>query len=186
MCQGVRREVVITLPYRFDTSERWQRLVKMLFAFQGFLMLALAGGIASGKFGGTIGIALALGILAWIARRVRNFPMGAAGILTSTDVETRQVKVLWYSLPMPVGKFLLDHFHSIAVVEHVYVSQSGGGARNTGSVRLVGKAGTPDIEVAFDAIDKAIEVARELANLLPLEYHRVDAPESHTVRVTFS
>jgi hypothetical protein len=62
--------------------------------------------------------------------------------------------------------------------------QPGGSGTDTGSVQLVGKPGTPDIEVAFCDIDQAMEIAQELANLLRLEYGRLDAPGSRAIRLT--
>jgi hypothetical protein len=175
---------VITLPYDFDTSALWVRIVRFVFAITAGLLVAIAGALASGKFGGAIGLALALGILWWIGWRTRGCPLGAAGTLTPTDVEVRPVKVLWYSLTVPVGRFSIDRFQSIAVVERVRMLQPGGSGTDTGSVQLVGKPGTPDIEVAFCDIDQAMEIAQELANLLRLEYGRLDAPGSRAIRLT--
>ena len=177
---------MIALPYEFDSSALWRRIVKIVFTLAGLLLLATVACLASGRFGGATGLAIAFAILCLIVRRVRDFPMGAAGRLNATDVETREVKVLWYSLPVPVGRFSIDRFQSIAVVEHVVMPRATGSGTNTGRVLLVGKAGTPDIAVAFTDIDQAIEIARELGNVLGLKWQRLDAPGSRTIRVTLN
>src|SRR5262249_5384005 len=110
---------MITLPYAFDTTTTWQRIVKIMFAVAGVLLLAIIGGLLSGKFGGAVGLSIAIAILWVVVRRVRGFPMGAAGTLTQSEVETCPVRVLWYSLPVPVGRFSIDRFDSIGVIEYV-------------------------------------------------------------------
>jgi len=175
---------VIVLPYAFDTTAVWQRIVKIVLTIGGVLLLSVVGGLATGKFGGAIGLAIAAAILFWLVRRVRGFPMGAAGTLTETGIATRPVRVWWYSLPVPVGQYPIDRFESIRVVERVIMPQPGNSGRNTGSVQLVGKGGTPDIEVAFQDIDSAIVIAQDLGTLLHLPVARVDAPGTRTARVT--
>jgi hypothetical protein len=175
---------LISLPYAFDTSAIWRRIVRnvLIGAIAGVLLVVVA--LASGKVGGAAGLTVALGIAAWIARRASAFPMGAAGVVTDTEVETRPVRVFGYSLSVPVGRFPINQFQRINVVEHVMPLRPGTSGTNTGDVLLVGKPGTPNIQVAFANIDHALEVALELGQLLALDVQRVDAPGSRTVHVS--
>ena len=175
---------MITLPYPFDTTLIWKRIVKIAFAIAGVLLFCVVSALLSGKFGGAFGLALATTIFFSLARRVRAFPMGAVGTLTETRVETQPVRILWYSLPVPVGTFSIDRFDAVGVVERLFFPKSGGGATTNGSVQLIGKDGTPDIEVAFRDIDSANVIARELSDLLRLPIKRVDPPGTRSIRVT--
>jgi hypothetical protein len=175
---------VIALPYTFDTTAVWQRIVKFAFAGAGALLLLAVGGLASGKFGAGAGLGVMLIILLWMFSRVRRFPMGATGTLTERQVETHPVRVLWYSLPVPVGVFSIDRFTTVGIVEHVVIPRTGGNVTNTGSVQLLGKMGTPNIEIAVGDIDSALAFASTLGGLLHMPVQRMDAPESRTVRVT--
>lgn len=180
---SIRRDVVITLPYDFDTTARWRTIVKLVFTVVGLVLVAIGGALINGELGGASALALCLAILTWLLRRGRTLPMGAAGRLTARAIETRAVKVLWFALRVPAGRFSIDRFQSIAVVEQIVLPRPGGTGTNTGSVRLVGKSGTPDIEVAYGVIGEALDVARELAGLLGLEWRRQDAPGSRAIHV---
>lgn len=174
---------MITLPYDFDTTARWRTIVKLVFTVVGLVLVAIGGALINGELGGASALALCLAILTWLLRRGRTLPMGAAGRLTARAIETRAVKVLWFALRVPAGRFSIDRFQSIAVVEQIVLPRPGGTGTNTGSVRLVGKSGTPDIEVAYGVIGEALDVARELAGLLGLEWRRQDAPGSRAIHV---
>jgi hypothetical protein len=78
----------------------------------------------------------------------------------------------------------MNRFQAINVVEHIIMPRTASIGTNTGRVILVGKPGTPNIQFAAAAIDAAWEIGRELGALINLDVKRVDAPGSHTVRVS--
>lgn len=174
---------MMTLPLEFDTTREWRPIVKAVLWFVGAAVVLIAGALAAGKYGGAAGLALALLIVWWIARRVAGgFPLGAAGTLTADAVETRAVRVLWYRLPVPVGRFPVDSFASVSVVEYVILPTYTSGGRNKGVVTLVGKPGTPDIPVVSATIDEAMSAGHELGSLLGLESRHIDAAGSRAER----
>ena len=171
------------MPFEFDTTVTWRRIIRIVFVVAGFLLLGILSAVATRKFGAAIGFAIAAAILSWIVRRVGSLPMGAAGTLTAAAVETSPVRVGWYSLPVPVGRFSINRFESIALVERVMMSRPGNSTANTGSVQLVGKSGTPTIEVGFLSIGEAMALAEELGALLLLPVRRRDDLGSTTERI---
>src|ERR1043166_8664333 len=96
---------MVSLPYDFDTTQPWQRIVKIVFAGAAVLLASTGLALATSNYAGAAGLGLCLAVGWLVVRRARGFPMGAAGRLTANGVEVRGVRVLWYDLPVPVGHF---------------------------------------------------------------------------------
>lgn len=171
-----------TLPLEFDTTAVWQGIVRNVQLGLAGLAAMIPLALVFGNVRGAVGLAVILLVAFVLVRRVRGVSMGAVGTLTAKDVTTRPVKVLWYSLPVPAGRFPIDQFQSIAVVE--YTPQPGRVTRFMGSVELAGRPGTPNVRVAYQPIDSAVQFAQELAQLLELPFARVDAPGTRSFRMT--
>jgi hypothetical protein len=172
------------LSWALQKAAVWQRIVKNVLRAAGVLVLLIVVAVATGKVAGAIALTFVLAIVGYLANRVRGFPIGAIGRLTATEVETYPVHVFRLPLAVPVGRFPMNRFQAINVVEHIIMPRTASIGTNTGRVILVGKPGTPNIQFAAAAIDAAWEIGRELGALINLDVKRVDAPGSHTVRVS--
>src|SRR5438477_10301133 len=93
--------------------------------------------------------------------------MGAAGRLTASAVTVHPVRVWGVSLNVPSGEFSLDRFSAVGLAERIVVVRPVSIPRNTGSVQLLGRSGTPNIEIMIDDIDTARGFAEELSATEP-------------------
>ena len=107
--------------------------------------------------------------------------MGAAGRLTASAVTVHPVRVWGFSLNVPSGEFSLDRFSAVGLAERIVVVRPVSIPRDTGSVQLLGRPGTPNIEVMIDDIDTARGFAEELSATLHLELQSVAVP-GQTIR----
>ena len=178
----------MVLPYDFDTAASWEKIVKIFLIIGGIYVAMIIGLLLKAQFIAGM-IALLFGLAFW--RMIRPVPlrigMGARGRLSATDVTTHAVRVWSYSLNVPVGHFPIDGFSEVAVVERVVVirpetaSTSYG---NIGSVRLVGRNGTPNVEIMLAGIEAANSFASELSAALRLPLRALAAPGSTIVRIS--
>jgi len=67
------------------------------------------------------------------------------------------------------------------LAERIVVVRSGSLPRNSGIVQLLGRPGTPNIEVMIDDIDTALDFAEVLSPTLNLELQSVAVP-GQTIR----
>jgi len=116
-----------------------------------------------------------------VLRRVRRVSMGAAGRLTASSVTVHPVRVWGFSLNVPSGEFSLERFSAVGLAERIVVVRSGSLPRNSGIVQLLGRPGTPNIEVMIDDIDTALDFAEELSATLNLKLQSVAVP-GQTIR----
>jgi len=70
------------------------------------------------------------------------------------------------------------------LAERIVVVRSGSIPNNSGIVQLLGRPGTPNIEVMIDDIDTARGFAEELGATLNLELQSVAVPEQTIRRYT--
>src|SRR5207247_1114249 len=108
-----------------------------------------------------------------VLRRARRVSMGAAGRLTKSGVTVHSVRVWGFSLNVPSGEFALDRFSAVGLAERIVVDRTAGVPNDTGVVQLLGRPGTPNIEVMIDDIDTARAFASELSATLSLELQSV-------------
>ena len=178
---------MFSLPYEFDTAEPWERIVKTFLLVGGVYVAMVIGLFLEGRSVAGI-FALLFGLAFWLViRRVpREIGMGARGRLSATEVVTRGVRVWRYALNVPVGRFAIDKFSEVAVVERVVVMRPDTGAPrgNTGSVRLVGRNGTPNVDILLAGIEAANAFARELSAALTLPLRELAAPGTTIVRIS--
>jgi hypothetical protein len=177
---------MLSLPYDFDTARSWEKIIKIFLIVSGIYVAMVLGLLVEARFVAA-GVTFLFGVALWRMLRAvpRRIGMGARGRLSATDVSTRAVKVWSYSLSVPVGQFPIGGFGEIAVVERVVVTRpTTGSYGDIGSVRLVGRNGTPDVEIIVAAIDAANEFARELSARLKLPLRALAAPGTTIVRVS--
>ncbi|HWH50053.1 MAG TPA: hypothetical protein VN651_00800 [Gemmatimonadaceae bacterium] len=179
---------MLTLPYDFDTTTSWQQIVKITAAIVAALMAAIIAAAAMGSWGAAAGIAVCVAMLGFVVRRAARFPglsFGAVGRLTTDAVETRPVAVYGIPLRVPAGRFAIDRFTGVRVVQRIIVIRPSGSRSNEdiGSVSLVGRTGTPDIEIMFGPIGAAKTMAGEVASRLGLAVERTAAPGGKVVEV---
>ena len=171
----------MNLPLDFDTAEPWQTIVKIALAVAAVYAIAVVGLFVKGDFLGG-GFLLVFGLaFSAVLRRVRRVSMGAVGRLTASAVTVHPVRVWGFSLNVPSGEFSLNRFEAVALVERVVVVRRWTASGNTGAVELMGRPGTPNIEVMMSDIDAARPFAEELSAALNLELKAVAAP-GQTIR----
>ena len=171
----------MNLPFDFDTAAPWTWIVKIALTVAAVYALAVVGLFVQGNFlGGAVLLGFALAF-STVLRRARRVSMGAAGRLTASAVTVHPVRVWGFSLNVPSGEFPLHRFSAVGLAERIVVVRSGSLPRNTGIVQLLGRPGTPNIEVMIDDIDTARGFAEELSAALNLELQSVAVP-GQTIR----
>jgi hypothetical protein len=171
----------MNLPLDFDSTEPWQKIVKLGLAVAAIYGIVVVGVFLQGKLLGG-GFLLVFGLAFYaILRRVNRVSMGAKGRLTKDSVTVHPVRVWGVSLNVPSGEFSLERFSAVGLAEHIVVDRPASIPKDTGIVQLVGRPGTPNIEVMIDDIDTARRFAHELSATLNLELTSVAVP-GQTIR----
>ena len=178
---------MLTLPYDFDTTVVWQRIVKITAALVVALLASIIAAAALGHWGAVAGIAIAVAILAWLANLVRGFPgmsFGAAGRLTADAIETCPVSVWGLALRVPVGRYPISQFSAVRVVQQIiFIVPNSRSNEDIGGVRLVGRDGTPDVEIMSGPISDARSIAADVASKLGLGVERTATEGEKIVEV---
>ena len=171
----------MNLPLDFNSAEPWTRIVKIALTIAAVYVIAVVGLFGKGNFlGGAVLLVFGLAFY-FVLRRARRVSMGAAGRLTASSVTVHPVRVWGFSLNVPSGEFSLDRFSAVGLAEHIVVDRPVGIPKNSGIVQLLGRPGTPNIEVMIDDIDTARSFAEELSATLNLELQSVAVP-GQTIR----
>jgi hypothetical protein len=172
----------MNLPLDFDTAEPWQKIVKIALMIAAVYAIAVIGLFLKGNLLGG-GFLLLFGLAFYaVLRRARGVSMGAAGRLTATGVTVHAVRVWGFSLNVPSGEFALDRFAAVGVVQRILIGLPNRTSQSdSGTVQLMGRPGTPDIEVMIGDIDAARAFAAELSAALNLELKSVAVP-GQTIR----
>ena len=173
----------MNLPLDFNSAEPWTRIVKIALIIAAVYLIAVVTVFARGNFLGGAGM-LVFGLACYtVLRRARRVSMGAAGRLTASAVTVHPVRVWGFSLNVPSGEFPLSQFEAVGLLERiVIVPQSIRG--NTGTVQLLGRPGTPTIDIMIGDIDAARPFAEELSATLNLELQSVAVPGQTLRRYT--
>lgn len=171
----------MNLPLDFDSAEPWQKIVKLALVLAAVYAIVVAGAFLQGKIlGGAFLLLFGLAFSA-VLRRARRVSMGAKGRLTRDSVTVHPVRAWGFSLNVPSGEFALSRFEAVGLVERVVVVPNWSALGDTGTVRLMGRPGTPDIDVMTSDIDAARPFAAELSAALNLELKSVAVP-GQTIR----
>src|SRR5437660_412334 len=108
-------------------------------------------------------------------------PLATRTTRGASGVTVHPVRVWGFSLNVPSGEFSLDRFSAVGLAERIVVVRPVSIPGDTGSVQLLGRPGTPNIEVMIDDIDTARGFAEELSATLHLELTSVAVP-GQTIR----
>ena len=171
----------MNLPLDFNSAEPWTRIVKIALTIAAVYVIAVVGLFVKGNFlGGAVLLVFGLALYA-VLRPARRVSMGAAGRLTASSVTVHPVRVWGFSLNVPSGEFTNERFSAVGLAEHIVVDRPTTIPKDTGIVQLLGRPGTPNIEVMIDDIDTARGFAEELSATLNLELQSVAVP-GQTIR----
>ncbi|PYO90624.1 MAG: hypothetical protein DMD66_01940 [Gemmatimonadetes bacterium] len=172
----------MNLPLNFDTAEPWQTIVKIALMIAAVYTIAVISLFLKGNLlGGSLLVLFGLAFYAML-RRARRISMGAKGRLTRDGVTVHPVRVWGFSLNMPSGEFALDRFAAVGVVERILIGLPNRTSQSdSGTVQLMGRPGTPNIEVMIGDIEAAQAFAEELSAALNLELKDVPVP-GQTIR----
>src|SRR5436309_8001049 len=174
----------MNLPLDFNSAEPWTRIVKIALTIAAVYAIAVAGLFAKGNFlGGAVLLVFGLAFSA-VLRRARRVSMGAAGRLTASAVTVHPVRVWGSPSTCRAGSFPSSDFQPSAWPS---ASSSYGQRRSretAGIVQLLGRPGTPNIEVMIDDIDTARGFAEELSATLNLQLQSVAVPVQTIRRYT--
>jgi hypothetical protein len=168
--------MALALPYEFDTSDVWRTILKGAFGLTFLLTLLLLYALASRQWGAAGPLALFSAVLFFFTRLFVRFQTGSAGTLSADRVVIRPNKLLWFSLPGPVGTYTLDRFSAVRVQFSMGPVQPDVQGGPNEVVWLVGRPGTPDIALARTQDGAGRGVGRELGALLELPVEEVGAP----------
>jgi hypothetical protein len=155
----------MTLPLTFDTAAIWQTILRRTLIGLGIIAASLVVVAILGKVAAAVQLTLVMLLAFFIARRVRGFPMGAAGTISAAEVTTHPVSSFGIALAVPVGHFPLSAFRSI-VVEEGMIFHAASDDPRFGRVYLVGDGATPRIHVFTGKVDAARQFANELSGLI--------------------
>ena len=171
----------MNLPLDFDSTAPWQKIVKLGLAVSGIYGIVVVGIAVQGHLLGA-GLLLLFGLAFYaVLRRANRVSMGAKGRLTRDSVTVHPVRVWGFSLNVPSGAFSIDRFSAVGVAEHIVVVPTGARSSNSGIVQLVGRPGTPNIQIMIDDIDTARGFAEALSAALSLELQSIAVP-GQTIR----
>lgn len=174
---AARPEVVLTLPYEFDTTG----VVKVILrGVLGFLAVVIAGILYSLFVSHSTAAALQLlliGAVGAVLGRVflKNLT-GARGVIMPNVVVVEPGRLCGIRLPGPAGRFPMEQFKAVRVERIFGPLRTAQAPRWHERVCLLGKAGTPDILVSRTALDAGITMGHELAAALNLPYLEEVAP----------
>ena len=167
----------IALPYRFDTSDVWRKILKGAFGLNALLVFGIVVSVLVQRQPlKALGLAvMELAVLGFTIVFVRA-QTGSVGTLLSDRVVIEPNVLLGISLPGPKGTYALDRFAAIRVEMGSGPSGTTAPVRPYELVWLVGRTATPDIVLARTNNGAGRDVGRELGALLSLPVEEVGGP----------
>ena len=169
--------MALSLPYEFDTSDVWQLILKGTIGLTLLITLAMLYTLVSRQWAAAVPLAVSGAMLFFITRLFLRFQTGSAGTLNADRVVIQPNRLLWFSLPGPVGTYALDRFSAVRVEFSMGPVQPGVQGGPNEVVWLTGRPGTPDIALARTNDGAGRGVGRELGALLNLPVEEVGAPK---------
>jgi hypothetical protein len=169
---------VITLPYRFDTSNVWHTILKGAFGLNALLVLGILFSLlVSREWTTVLGLALVEVLVLSLTRVLVKAQEGSVGTLSSDRVVIEPNLLFGLTLPGPRGTYTLDRFAAVRVELH------GPGQPDVQSgphevVWLVGKPGTPDVALVRTHDRAGPVIGEQLGTLLGLPVEQTGAPRA--------
>ena len=174
----------VGLPYRFDTSYLGTLIFKATACLEAVLLLGLAVKLVAGDFRDAFGIVFLLMFVGGLGLVIFRKAGGATGTITTFEITVQPVTVFGFKTTGPEGRFAIAQFTGVRVEWRPRVPTPGvqmSPGLNE-SVYLVGKAGTPDIEIARLTDESGRAFARELGERLSLPVEERPGPGVHGTR----
>lgn len=171
--------MAITLPYRFDTSNVWRRILKGAFGLNAVLVLGMVYTLlVTHEWGKTLALVVFEVVVFGFTRVFVRFQEGSVGTLTADQVVVAPNVLLGIVLPGPNGTYALDRFSAVRVeFRSGLASTSPNTGRPNEVVWLVGRPGTPNIALARTEFGAGAQVGREFGTVLKLAVEEVGAPK---------
>jgi len=169
--------MAIALPYTFDTSDVWRKILRGAFSLTSFLGACMLITLVTGYWAKAASLAVCTAMLFFFSRLFLRFQTGSVGTLTADRVVIEPNRVLWFSLPGPVGTYTLDRFSAVRVEYSPGPVQPGVQGGPNEIVWLVGKPGTPNVAIARTDDRAGRVVGQEFGALLKLPVEELNAPK---------
>ena len=178
--------VGVTVPFRFDTTYIGTLVFRAAVWLDGVLLLGLVGKILVGDLLTALGIAFLCVFVGGFGLVIFRKAGGSVGTLTLSEVTVEPARLYGFTAAGPRGRFPTTHFGSVRVDWRPRVPMPGVqmSAGINERIILVGRDGTPDIEVAHLTDESGRAFARELGALLSLPVEERPAPGVHGERRT--
>ena len=171
-----RPAVPITLPYRFDTSSVWHRILKGAFGLSALLAFCILFALVLRPWTTVLGLVVVELVVLHFTRVFIKFQQGSVGTLSSDRVVIEPNVLLGVPLPGPKGTYTLDRFSAVRVEFRSGPVDPGVQGGPNELIWLVGKPGTPDIVLARTEDRAGRALGREFGALLQLPVEEVGAP----------
>ncbi|MGN6392123.1 MAG: hypothetical protein ACTHM9_07735 [Gemmatimonadales bacterium] len=175
--------MAITLPYHFDTSNIWRKILKGAFGLNAVLVLGILYTLlVTHEWGKALALVPFEVVVFGFTRVFIRFQEGSVGTLTADQVVVAPNVLLGIVLPGPSGTYALDRFSAVRVeFRSGLVSTTPNAGRPNEVVWLVGRPGTPNIALALTEFRAGAEIGQEFGALLTLPVEEVGAPKVITL-----
>jgi hypothetical protein len=174
----------VSLPYRFDTSYVGGLVSKAAAWLEAILLLALLTMLLAGDWRRALGVLLLVIFVGGFALAIVRRAGGSTGTITASNITVEPATFFGVKSIEPEGRFSIEQFKSICVEWRPRVPAPGVqmSAGTNETIVLLGKEGTPDIEIARLTDESGRAFARELSILLSLPVQERPAPGVHGSR----
>lgn len=174
----------VDVPFRFDTSYIGRLVFKAAVWLDGLLLVGLLGKLLVGDLPTALGIAFLWVFVGGFGLVVFRKAGGVVGTLTLSEITVEPARLYGFTADGPRGRFPTTHFGSVCVEWRPRVPTPGVqmSAGVNERIILVGRDGTPEIEVARLTDESGRTFARELGGLLSLPVEERPAPGVHGSR----
>jgi hypothetical protein len=176
--------VRISLPYRFDTSYIGTLVFKAAAWLEAVLLVGLLAKLLVGDVLTALGILFPFVVVGGLALVIFRKAGGSVGTITASEVIVEPVTLYGFRSISPRGRFPIMHFRSIGLEWRPRVAEPGVHMSPGINERiyLLGKLGTPDIEVVRLTDESGRAFAHELSELLSLPVEERPEPGVHGSR----
>lgn len=179
MAPSADTDLVITLPYRFDTSSVWRTILKGAVALNAALLVGVLYSLVARPWASALGLVLTEVVVLGFTRVLLRHQTGSVGTLAADRVVIEPNVLFGVALPGPEGTYALDRFSAVRVTFSSGPVEPGVQGRPSELVWLVGRrgTGTPDIVLARTNDGAGRALGQEFGARLRLPVEEVGAPK---------
>jgi hypothetical protein len=161
--------MMISLPYRFDTTGVWQTILKGAFLLNAVLLFGVALKLSTGDWPTALGLTVAEVMVFGLTRLFVRFQNGSYGTLYRDRVEIEPNALLGIPLPGPSGVYSRERFSGVRVeLRSAPINASGPSGGPHELVWLTGRDGTPDVLLARTQRRAGCAIGAEIGKRLEL------------------